>query len=580
MKMKMTQQQAKQTKQIDQLHKSFRYFLKNIWMIDPSHDLPPNCVPHRVQYDICDWLQFGPHYRITRGFRGLSKSWITVAYCLWRLLRNPNEKIIICSEGEKLAKKALHMMRIWIDNVWFLNHLAPKAKNSDYRDNRTEFDVGPCTPSAAPSVTAMGITSALPGNRASIIIPDDCEGLENARTRDGRQLLRQRVTEFENILLPEGDIIYLGTPHHEETLYDYLVSAMDYKCRTWPLEYPDDTETVPYLSPMLRDDIEDDKVNFEDTERPIWDGRFGRDFILRARLEKRNYAMQFMMRSDLGDLDKYQLRLEDLIVFECDRDRAPVYIQWGRSTNSGPTTIQNIEPNGFAGDNFYGPIDFDNNTLEYRGSKAYLDPAGGGKDEMAWAIMSQLSGYIYWKYVGAVRDGFTPENLTKIVLSLREHGARQLFIETNFGGAALVELIKPYIRKFSCVEGQNTMFPNGWNCSVEGRHSTNVQKEERIISALSVPLHQHRLVVHPRVAADKKTMYQMTHITHIRGSLALDDRIDAAAGCIKEFIDVMGQDAGRLSAEHAAELEMQKTLKRYSQFFAPEARETRWAPVN
>lgn len=566
-------------KQILKLAADFGYFVYALWQIDPSQDLPPNCTPHAVQYDICKWLQKGPNRRIVRGFRGLSKSWLTVAYALWRLLRNPNEKVMLCSETEGFAKKLLHMLRFWIDEVWFLNHLAPQRHNDHYRDNRLAFDVGCCKPSKDPSVSAVGVTGALPGIRASIVVPDDVETPENSRTRDGRQLLRERVLEFENLLLPQGDIVYLGTPHHEETLYDYLVDEMGYACRTWPLEYPAADQVVPNLSPMLQDHIDQGQVNMRAETRSVWPERWGHDEIVRLRISKRNYAMQFMMRSDLADLERYPLRLEDFIVHPCHRDLAPVSIVWGLRTNEGPTTVQSIPSVGFTGDNFHSPIFVDKDMIPYRSTKAALDPAGRGKDEMAWAIMSQLHGNIFWKYVNGVHGGATQDNLETIVLSLRQYNATELFIESNFGGEFLIPLIQTVVQRFSIAPGENDALPDGWSCNVQGLHASG-QKEIRTISAFEAPLAQHRIVIDPSVAKDEVTMFQLTRLTHDRNSLDHEDRIEAAAMTLAQFKDVLNQDAPSLAKQHHENAAFLDMLKRHSGFsINPRFHQHHWNPI-
>ena len=61
-----------------ELH-DFRSFLWLTW----QHLRLPEPTP--VQYDIAEYLQYGPRRKIIEGFRGVGKSWITSAYVVWKL---------------------------------------------------------------------------------------------------------------------------------------------------------------------------------------------------------------------------------------------------------------------------------------------------------------------------------------------------------------------------------------------------------------------------------------------------------------------------------------------------------------
>ena len=520
-----------------QLRESFPFTLSEIWRLCPKH-LP---YPHRIQLDMADFLQNGPKKRGFRGFRGLAKTWDICAFVVWRFLKNLNERVVLDSKNKDHAVGSLHLIRDWIDYIPFLRHLNPKP-NTKERDSSKELDIGGSIADRAASITSIGIKGQLPGIRATIVSPDDVETYENTLTHEQRQRLRDRIDEHENILLPDGDIIYSGTPHHEDSVYDMLSEERGYTFRTYPMQYPEKDEDVPDLAPILVEDLRSGRAQPGD---PIWPERFGRDFILEKKLSiaSHTWAMQFMLRSNLAESEKYPLRLADFIVYATHRDKAPTSIAWGQHGNAGSTAIQTISSTGFGQDRFYGPVMVDEHWLRYHGTKAYIDPAGTGKDEMAWAICGQLHGYLYLKYVNGVHGGATQENLDKIVLSLREYGATELTIETNFGGDMLIRLIDPVIRRFMVSrEDANSKFPNGWACSVVGDHSTG-QKELRIINTLEPPLKQHRIVIDPRVAQDAIFTNQLTRITKTRNAIEHEDRVEAVSGVVKRFEDLLDQDA-------------------------------------
>jgi len=71
----------------------FKVFLKYTW----EHLRLP--APTKMQYYIADYLQEGHKRSQLEALRGIGKTWITGAFVAWRLLRNPNEKILIVSQS-------------------------------------------------------------------------------------------------------------------------------------------------------------------------------------------------------------------------------------------------------------------------------------------------------------------------------------------------------------------------------------------------------------------------------------------------------------------------------------------------
>jgi hypothetical protein len=57
------------------------------------------------------------------------------------------------------------------------------------------------------------------GCRADLIVCDDVEVAGNGDTPGKRAELRERLAETEFVLVPGGTILYVGTPHHAESLY-------------------------------------------------------------------------------------------------------------------------------------------------------------------------------------------------------------------------------------------------------------------------------------------------------------------------------------------------------------------------
>lgn len=167
------------------LKKDFRYFLLAIWKALALPDPTP------LQYDIGRYLQHGPKRCIIEAFRGVGKSWITSAFVVWLLYRDPQLKIMVVSASKDRADQFSTFTKRLINTIPWLAHLSAR---SEQRDSLHAFDVGPATPDHSPSVKSVGITGQLTGSRADVIIADDVEVVNNSQT----QAARERLSELVN----------------------------------------------------------------------------------------------------------------------------------------------------------------------------------------------------------------------------------------------------------------------------------------------------------------------------------------------------------------------------------------------
>ena len=516
---------------VERLYADFDFFLEELWREIGMKGIPAH---HR---EIARWLQEDRRRKGVLAWRGAAKTWVTIGYCCWRLFRNPaKERITYVSKSERAAKDSLYLARKWIGQARFLQHLVPD-RDLGNRDSALMFDVAGAEADRTASFAAYGITGQITGIRSTCIVGDDVETSENTLTLDLRRRMRDQVSEFENIIVPGGDIIYLGTPHHEETLYDYLIKG-GYQFRGWPVMHPGDDGCGCPLGPM-----------FEGMEAGdlAWPDRFGREELAaREAAEGRSkFRMQYLLQWRLGDSNLTPLRLADAVVFAMDRDRAPMSIAWGVTNSAGQTTrVEGIPSLGFGTDGWHHPIFFDDQWAPYTGCKMWIDPSGRGEDETAYAIVAHLNGYLFVKAAGGLSGGYGPEALQELAEAARMHRVTEVYVEDNFGQGMMAQLLEPILARSFAQPGDSPDLPEGWSCGIQTVRVTT-QKETRIIDALEPILNQHRLVVHPDVAADEELQHQWTRVTRQRGCLDHDDRIEALAMCVRQWRDEMAQDPGR-----------------------------------
>lgn len=524
-------------------------FLKFLWYVWTRLLLLPE--PTRVQLDIARFLVGGPKRRFIQAFRGVGKTFLTAAYVVWRLWNNPDLKIMIVSANEAFANEIASFIKQIIDHDAGDDLWADLRAKPGQRQSTLVFDVGPAKADKSPSVKAVGITGQLTGSRADIVISDDVEVPKNSETETMREKLVAKTAEYAAILKPDGEIIYLGTPQSEQSIYRGLPEK-GYQVRIWPARYPLGDKLANYgsfLAPMLQKDIEANP----DLTKPVGStlggaptdpARFNDLDLLERENEYRaaGFLLQYQLDTTLSDAERYPLKSRDLIVLDLDKKIAPARLVWGSAPEQ---VIKDIENVGFDGDRLHRPMFTSPEFLPYTGSAMHIDPSGRGRDRTTYVVTKFLAGYIFVTAWGGFQDGYGPETLKELARIAADHEVNIIVPEDNFGDGMFGKLLEPYV---------NTIRP----CRVEGQRATG-QKELRIIGSLEPVMKQHRLVMDTNVLrADLKNpiahsgLFQLTHIHAARGALKQDDMVDVLAAGIQHWTEYLNADAKKLEDDRRA----------------------------
>lgn len=509
---------------VDPLREDFRNFVYVLW----KHLRLPDPTP--VQYDISQHLQAGDRREIIEAFRGVGKSYLTVAFCLWCWYRDPELKILVVSASKDRAIEFTTFAKRMISEVPILRHLAPQKGQ---RDSVMAFDVGPAGASGSPSCKSVGITGQLTGTRADIIIADDVEVPKNSYTAGMRARLAELVKEFDAVLKPSGRIVYLGTPQTQMSLYNQLLER-GYKMRIWPAQYPSPEKIDEYrgnLAPWIYERIVNGQAASGD---PVDPDRFDTLDLLerRASYGALGYAMQFMLDTSLSDADRYPLKLRDLIVTSLDSQMGPTAIAWGAGKDNLDTELDNV---GLTGDGIYNPMYVSPDWAPYTGSVLAVDPSGRGKDRTTYAVVKILHGRLFLTECGSLEGGYDDDTLEAIALAAKRQKVNMVLVESNFGDGMFASLLSPWLRRHH-------------PATLEEVRATQ-QKELRIIDTLEPVLMQHRLVVDRQIfeqdinrEPEHQLFYQLTRITRERGALAHDDLLDVLAMAVGYWQEEMKAD--------------------------------------
>ena len=516
--------------QIAKAKEDFRVFIYMVWKMISLPDPTP------IQYDIAHTLQNLPNDRfIIEGFRGVAKSFITCAYAVWTLWRDPQKKVeIVSASKDRADANAIFIKRI-IYTLPFLAHLKARP---DQRDQQNLFDVGPAVPDISPSIKSVGISGQLTGSRADLLIADDVEVANNSGTQTQRDKLNEAVKEFDAIIKPKGQIVYLGTPQNEMSLYNEL-QQRGYKCRIWTVLYPESLSEREFYGDRLAKIIADKYEENPDlyAGKPTDPRRFDEEEIYKRRLSygKAGFALQFMLNTNLSDQEKYPLKVQDLMIANLSLDEANLKWYW---SNDRQLRINDLPCVALKGDYFYEPQGRSSEVYEYTGTVMAVDPSGRGKDETSYAVVKYLNGYLFVLEVGGTREGYSDSTLRQLANKAKIYGVNEIVVEGNFGDGMFSKLFAPVL---------NAIHP----CRIT-EVKNYAQKEARIIDTLEPVMMRHKLIVHKQVILDDyqvyenapaySLIYQMTRLSRDRGALAHDDRLDALCMAVAYWLEVMDRD--------------------------------------
>lgn len=535
-------------------------------------------VPTWMQYDIANYMQFGPNNQMTQAQRGEAKSTIAAIFAVFCIIHDPQHRVLIVSAGGTQANEIATLIQRIILTVPTLACLRPD-KNAGDRTAVDAFDIHHSLKGIdkSPSVACIGITGNLPGKRADLLIADDVESPKNARTAANRELLLSMTLEFSAIATGRpgvpSRILYLGTPQTSDSIYNTL-PGRGFGIRIWPGRYPTLAQLEnygPYLAPSILSRLEADPSlatgggPMGDEGQPTDPQLFG-EAKLQEKLKDRgpsSFQLNYMLNTRLMDSLRFPLKTENIIVIPGGGTRYPMTITRGMSQQH----LRSFSSSGL-GFSMMSPHDMATETAELQGVHMQIDPAGGGAngDETAFAVTGFLNSTVYLLAIGAVPGGYHGDGLKELRRIARKYKPNVISIEKNMGHGAFAKIFLPILR---ADEGTEL----GYKGEVREEFVTG-QKEARIIGTLEPVMARGSLVVLESVvemddeytrayaSTGKRQIYSLFHqlskMTATRHCLVHDDRVDALEGSVRHWVARLALDQNK-----AIESQKQKEFQQW-----------------
>ena len=157
-----------------------------------------------------------PHRGLLNAFRHSGKSTVVGIFATCVLYHKPNTRILILSAESGLASRMVFHIKNILENHPWCTDLVPDVKK-EWGSHK--ITIKRAIGIREPSVVCQGISGNITGMRSDLIICDDVEVPNTCNTLQKRTNLRERLRELDFILSPNGAMIYIGTPHTQDTIY-------------------------------------------------------------------------------------------------------------------------------------------------------------------------------------------------------------------------------------------------------------------------------------------------------------------------------------------------------------------------
>ena len=168
---------------------------------------------------------------------------ITVDYVTWQVVRNPNFRVLIVSQTQRLAADFLYAIKQRLTHPMYEDlqqayaaGVGFNSKSASWQATRITFgDEIRESSEKDPNIEAVGIGGQIYGKRADMIIIDDAVTLANAN--DFERQIKWLTQDVRSRLNPTGKLIVIGTRVASVDLYRELRNPDKYPGGLVPWKY-------------------------------------------------------------------------------------------------------------------------------------------------------------------------------------------------------------------------------------------------------------------------------------------------------------------------------------------------------
>lgn len=421
-----------------------------------------------IHIQVVDWLEHRTKRNgVLEVFRGAGKSTLVGLYIAWKLKCNPEHRFLILAADDVTAWK----MSFDAQHIIQTHPLCEGMKGGKLWQTIRWSVAGNTDPRNA-SVSSHGVMSNITSSRADEVIFDDVEVPKNVKTQLMRDELRMRIDETTHILVPGGKKLFIGTPHHFETIY---------------VEQAAKDETDVLILPLFQDGIEMDCNN-------VWPERFTHEEVAYRKKEcvtGATWKSQYLLQP----VPIHDVRLDPLLMIPYEHN--PIV--------------------RFANGEVAMWIEADGEQRRIVGAACYWDVSLGkisSDDSVLSLILTDDMGRLYWQLAECLPGGID-EQCSQIASLVKQFQIPGICIETNGPGGFVPAILRKHLSGLRC--GISQQFQNS-------------NKAKRILDAFEPALSGGFLYINADLQRTKLVSQMREWQPDGKGQR--DDILDSGAGAI------------------------------------------------
>lgn len=174
--------------------------------------------------DIIEALESSTKRKLIVCPRGALKSTLCViSYSIWRIMRDPNIRILIDSEVYSNSKNFLREIKAHLESERLTSLFGKFRSDSNWTEGSITISQRTKVIKEG-TITCSGVGAIKVGQHFDLIIGDDMNSNKNSLTQEGRQKVIDHYKLSTSILEPDGDIVIIGTRYAEDDLIGHILS--------------------------------------------------------------------------------------------------------------------------------------------------------------------------------------------------------------------------------------------------------------------------------------------------------------------------------------------------------------------
>lgn len=157
--------------------------------------------------------------------RGSFKSSVaSIAYPIWRLINNPELRILIDSELYQNSKNFLREIKGHLESPKMITLFGEFKGEKDWTEKTITISQRTKNIKEA-SITCSGIGAEKTGQHYDIVIMDDLSSPKNSQTEEQRNKVKDHIRYMQSILEPNGTLVMVGTRYHAQDSIGFILET-------------------------------------------------------------------------------------------------------------------------------------------------------------------------------------------------------------------------------------------------------------------------------------------------------------------------------------------------------------------